>query len=203
MAEIRRRGPNRYLIVVYLGRGTDGKRIRKCETFYGTRYQAELRGAELEVRYKRPGGPRGAAMTLEQYLRKWLFQIEGTVSERTLETYAWHVERLIPLIGSLPLYGLGAMQLQESLRDLEGAPATVKNIQGTLKTALRQAVAWDLIPSDPTLGLRCRRVPHKTRRVLQPEELDALLDAARDYKHYPVIRLLAGTGMRLGACVRN
>lgn len=198
MTEIRRRGPNRYLIVIYLGRDADGKRIRKSETFYGTRHQAELRGAELEVRYKRPAGPRASAMRLEQYLQKWLLEVEGTVAERTWETYEWHVRRLIPLVGHLPLYGLSAMELQETMRGMEGAPATIKNIQGTLKTALRQAVAWDLIPSDPTLGLRYRRVPRKSRRVLQPGELDAVLEAARGYKHYPVLRLLAGTGMRLG-----
>lgn len=39
------------------------------------------------------------------------------------------------------------------------------------------------------------RVPRKERRVLKPGELMRLLEAAREYRHYLVLRMLVTTGM--------
>lgn len=74
-------------------------------------------------------------MTIGEYLERWLINVEGTVAESTLETYALHVRHLIAAVGEMPM---------------------------------------------------------------TPEELVRLLDAAKEYKYYLVIRLLALTGMRLG-----
>ncbi|MGQ9512143.1 tyrosine-type recombinase/integrase [Thermodesulfitimonas sp.] len=197
MAQIRRKGPNRYQILVYHGRDVQGKRIIQYETFYGTLSQARARAAELEVA-KRRYGPKQAAKTVGEYLLDWLEKIKGTVSERTHETYTWHVKKLIPIIGHLQLYGLNSFDLQEGLNQLKVKPKTAKGIYGTLKTAFRQAVAWGLLNTDPTAGLRAPRVPREEKKVLTPEELKRLLDAAENYKHHLIIRLLAVTGMRLG-----
>lgn len=202
MAQVKRRGVNKYQISVYLGRDENGKRIIHYETFLGTRPQAQRRSAELEVEMKRRTGPKAAAMTVGEYLeKKWLPGIKGTISDRGFGTYAYHVKRLKPLVGGLPLYNLSGMDLQEALP--EGCfgkvkPKTVKGFYGTLKTALRQAVAWGLLNVDPTAGLRTPRVPKLNREVLTADELVKLLDAAKGYKYYLVIRLLALTGARLG-----
>lgn len=198
MAQIKRRGSNIYQIAVFLGRDQRGKRIIRYETFYGTKTQAQRRAAELEVDLRRRSGPRTSAMTVGVYLEKWLNRIRNSVSENAYEGYRWHVRRLLPFIGHLPLYGLCAVDLQDGLAELTGAAATVKNIYGTLRTAMRQAVAWGILAVDPTVGLRTPRVPKAERRVLSAGELVRLLDAARSFKHYPVIRVLAIGGMRLG-----
>lgn len=202
MAQIRHKGANRYLISVYLGRGSDGKRQYHNEMFYGTKPQARVYAAELEVKLKRRVGPAKSAMTLGEFLQeKWLPGIRASVSARTFETYSQHVNRLIPAVGHLPLYGLAGGDLQECLAGLQGlSPITIRKLVGTLKTALRQGAAWGKygITADAVSGLRTPRVPRKRRRVLTKEELHRLLAAARDFKHYPVIRLLALTGIRLG-----
>lgn len=101
---------------------------------------------------------------------------------------------------ALKLSELTAFDLQEALAGLHGAlkPRTLKDLYNTLRTAMRQAVAWGLLASDPTAGLRVPRSPRQERRVLTRQELQAVLDAAKGYKYYLVIRLLALTGMRLG-----
>lgn len=197
MAQIRRRGPNRYLIAVYIGRDAQGKKIFKNETFYGSLSQARARAAELEVA-KRRHGPKQAARTVGEYLLDWLEKIRGTVSERTHETYTWHVKKLIPIVGHLQMYGLNSFDMQEGLSQLKVKPKTAKGIYGTLKTAFRQAVAWGLLNTDPTAGLRAPRVPREEKKVLTPEELEKLLAAAESYKHHLIIRLLGVTGARLG-----
>ncbi len=197
MAQIRRRGPNRYLITVYVGRDAQGKKVFENETFYGTLPEARQRAAELEAG-KRKRGPRKLAMTVGEYLETWLERIKGTVSRRTHDTYAWHVRKALPAIGDLQLYGLTAFKLQDKLAGLSGKPKTLKGIYSTLKTAFKQAVAWGLVNTDPTSGLKSPRVPRREITVLTRADLHNLLEVAREYKHHLIIRLLAVTGARLG-----
>lgn len=200
MAQVRRRGPNSYTISVYLGRGPDGKRQYHHETFHGARTQAKLYAAELEVRLKRRTGPKAAAMNLGEYLDLWLERIKPpAVSERTWQTYEWHVRKLKAHAGRLPLYNLTAGVLQEALAGLfEELPSSARKIAGTLRTALRQAAAWGYIPADPTVGLRTPRTPRRTRRVLSREEAARLLEALKGYRHGLAVRMLLLTGMRVG-----
>jgi len=200
LAHVRRRGPYTYEIRVYLGRDASGKKKYLIETFHGTKGQAQRQGAELEVLHRpRVSGPQKAAVTLGEYLEKrWLPKVKTAATERTGETYEWHVRRLLPAVGHLPLYGLTAGDLQDALDSLQGSPVTRRKIIGTLKTALRQAVAWGLIPSDPTEGLLLPRKPSRTHRTLNREQLIRYLGAAGRTQHPAILRLLAVTGMRLG-----
>ena len=68
MAQIRKRGRESYLLSVYLGKDAKGKRRYYSETFRGTEKEAQYRMSELEVKYRRPSGPRVAAMTVGEYL---------------------------------------------------------------------------------------------------------------------------------------
>lgn len=144
MAGVKRRGVNKYQILVFLGRDKDGKRIIHYETFHGNKTQANYRAAELEVEMKRRVGPKAAAMNVDEYLSFWLKRIQNPIEEESYRTYTFHVKRLNPLVKNLPMYGLNSLDLQERLSCLsvsELKPKTIKNICGTLKTALRQAVA--------------------------------------------------------------
>lgn len=201
MARVRTRGKDgrAHTIEIYIGRGVDGKPQYWYGTYYGPKHKAKQYAQEMEAKLKRRVGPKGAAMTLGEYLQDvWLPGVKGTVTARTLETYAWHVRRLIPVVGELPLFDLTAGALQDALKGLDASALTKRQIINTLKTALRQAVAWRHITEDPTDGLRTPRVPRKRRDVLTKDELHRLLVAAEGYKHYPIIRLLALTGIRLG-----
>ncbi|MDD2443513.1 MAG: hypothetical protein PHS52_03320 [Desulfotomaculaceae bacterium] len=82
---------------MYLGRDENGKRIDHNETFHGERTKAKIRAAELEVELKRRTGPKHLTLNLGEYLEKWLKDIQGTVSDRTFETYKRHVKRIIQL----------------------------------------------------------------------------------------------------------
>lgn len=201
MATFRRRGENSFQIEVYLGRDQSGKRKMYRETFYGTYRQAQRRAMELELALKKPkSGPR-QAQTVAEYLDQWMERIQGTVAESTYHTYMCHVRRLQTYLEDVSMHNLTSGQLQDALMELlqeEISRRTIRGMYGTLKTALRQAVAWGVLDKDPSEGLRSPRVPRQEKKVLSAEELQRLLLAARQYKHYPVIRLLAVTGMRLG-----
>lgn len=200
MAQIRKRGKG-FTISVYVGKGPDGKKRFHHETFYGTLQQARVRAAQLEAELKKDllFGPRPKGETLGEYLDRWLNRIRDAVTERTWETYSWHVRRLKEVLGRLPLAGLNAGKLQDALAGLKGSPLTKKKLAGTLKTALRRAVGWGELPSDPTQGLVMPRVPRSKRTVLTRDEWLRLLKAIeKSRKHRALLRLLAVTGMRLG-----
>jgi integrase len=202
MAQIRKRGRESYLISIYLGKDARGKRRYYTETFRGTEKEARYRMAELEVKHRRPSGPKTAAMTMGEYLDRWLSNIEGTVAERTLETYTLQVKHLVAAAGPLALYGLTGFDLETRLKSYfktkSLAPSTIRCIYGVLRTALRRAKADGVIADDLAASLRPPKVARKGRRVLTSEELVRLLGAAREYKHGLVIRVLALTGLRLG-----
>ena len=201
MAQIRKRGTNKYTISIYLGRGEDGKRKYHYETFHGSKTEAKKYAFQLELKLKRAAGPKKSEKFLKDYLKRWANQIKGTVSERTWEEYNRHIQKIIPLVENIRMYNLTSYDLQQALEGLNNsnlAPRTVKNIYSTLKTALKQAVAWGILPDDPTKGLKVPRVPRAERTILTVEQLKKLLEHCKGYKHYLIIRLLALTGMRLG-----
>ncbi|MDO7786378.1 tyrosine-type recombinase/integrase [Desulforamulus aquiferis] len=193
---------NSYTISVYLGRDALGKKKYYYETFKGTPKEAKLKEAELKLKMARITAD--SNMTVDKYLDFWLEQVKlsESVQERTLETYAYHVAKLKPKLSELKLNKITTLKLQTRLNDLgDLAPHTVKGIFGTLRTALRQAMVWELLPKDYTVGLKTPRTPKKEREVLKLGELQLLLEVAKDYKHYPIIRLLSVTGMRIGECL--
>jgi integrase len=202
MAEIRKKGHNKFLVIVYMGRDTNGKRLYERQLFNGNEKQAKNWAIQWEADLKKRVGPTSVAMTVGEYLeKKWLPGIIDSISSRTHETYAYHVRRLKPLVGHLRMYNLNGMTLQDALPNGcfgNVKPKTVKGFYTTLKTALKQALAWGILSVDPTQGLRTPRVPKTRPKVLTVQELSRLLETAKQYKYYLVIRLLALTGARLG-----
>lgn len=199
MAQIRRRSPNTYTISVLLGRDKTGKRKFHNETFHGNLTQARRRGAELETELKKRCGPKGADMTVGELMDRWLEEIKESLYIRTFEKYAWHVRRLKPLIGDFDLYTLTSLELQQSLKGLEGlANRTKRDLYATVRTILRQAQSWGITNLDLSAGLRKPKKQYTERHVLSLEELSLLIEAAKKYKHYLPVRVLALSGVRIG-----
>ncbi len=75
---------------------------------------------------------------------RWLVNIEGTISDRTL-AYASHVKHMTIATGDLALYGLVGFELKTRLKDYFKSlskplsPVTVRDVYGTFKTALKAA----------------------------------------------------------------
>lgn len=66
-----------------------------------------------------------------------------------------------------------------------------------MKHLLRLAVEWELIPFNPSQGVKSPRVPAGRVRYLQPKELRALIAACPEWLR-PVAALAVMTGMRRG-----
>ena len=161
---VRKDGKVRWEIVISMGRDPQrlGKYRQKSIVVEGTRAEALRRAVELE-REKESGVSLDARkLTVAEYLRRWLRHVR--LSPSTYERYAGVVEQhLIPDIGSIPLAKLTPLHIQEMYdRQLEQgrkdnkrsvgrslAPSTVAYYHRVLRRALKQAVKWRLIPSNP------------------------------------------------------
>lgn len=83
-------------------------------------------------------------------------------------------------------------------RSEDVAPATViKEIQ-TLSHALKLAVEWGELHTNPCLGVRLPKLPPGKTRYLTPGELKAALEIAPDWMR-PVMGLAVATGARRGS----
>ncbi len=198
MASIKKRGSGGFTISIYIGRDKDGKRKYHYETFYGNKTQANFRAKQLEVQLKKRIGPKNSVSTVEELFDVWLEDIKDDLDVRTYEKYCWHANRLKPLLGDLQLYDLNTHELKQRLKGLTGlAERTIRDLFCTTRTVMRFAVSSEFISTDPSQGIRIPKLSHKERPVLSQDQLAKLLEVAKHYKHYLVIRLLSVTGMRV------
>ena len=72
---------------------------------------------------------------------------------------------------------------------------TVQKELNTLKHLLGLAVEWEIIPFNPSQGVKSPKLPAGRVRYLQPNELRVLIDACLDWLK-PVVAIAASTGMR-------
>jgi integrase len=77
------------------------------------------------------------------------------------------------------------------------SPASITKELNVLKHLMALALEWELIPANPTHGVKAPRVPVGRVRYLQPTELRAVLEACPEWLR-PIAGLAVATGMRRG-----
>lgn len=156
-----------------------------------------------------PGVRRGGAVTLDAYLDRWLaVQVRPTLAPRTAETYDERLRLYVrPELGHVELEALTPMVIQEAYAAMLArgvTPMCVRLGHYALHNALRRAVRWGLLASNPTEEVtpsRPRRRP--PRATLEREHLPAFLGAAQAYPGWQgtACLILLGTGLRPGECL--
>jgi integrase len=200
----------RLLAHASLGYDTSGRRVRRGKTF-ASRAQAQAWIATQHAEHAQLTDP-VSDERLADYLRWWL-AVEAPkgkpgrrpLARTTLANYRVVIEHhLIPALGHRKVGQLTVRELDAfASRKLTAgyAPGTVNRMRETLRSALSTAVRQDrLIRNVARYGggvATCR--PHVDR--FADHELALILKAARDEHFFPVVLLLARTGLRPGeAC---
>lgn len=208
---IRRRGKG-WEINVGLRDPSTGRRRRRFFTVQGSRRKAEQELAR--ALHERDTGTdlSPGRLTVGDYLRRWLRDYAvHNVAPSTLARYTSIIERhLIPALGSLRLRDLRPPHLQAAYggflaaggrRDSrEGglSPRSVLHHHRLLKEALAQAVRWQLLAYNPADAVTPPRAARPEMRVLSPEEVSWLLEAAAGTPLYTLLYLALHTGLRQG-----
>jgi len=199
---IQKRGPNKWFITIYLGRGPDGKKKNYTETFYAPiKALAQDREHELRKQLKsRPAGPARLAMTLGEFMDTWLADSQSSLAVSTYDTYLYNARTVKPFIGGLQIWTLTGEQLTDALRGKfdHMRPRSRRNLYTFTRTVVKAAVDEKRAPQDALIGFKMPKSPRVERETLDREDLSRLIKAVENYRYGLVLRLLALTGARAG-----
>jgi integrase len=185
---------------------TDPSGTRRRKAVYG-RTKAEVQEKLRRLLTQRDQGrplPGDDRLTVAAYLERWLTDVAGRrVRPSTLLRYRLDVQRISAALGRVRLTQLSSADVQRFLNGLSDqglSPATVRHCRATLRAALNQAVAWDLIPQNPAGGKRVATpaVPKARVPAMTPELAEAILAAVAGTAVEGPVGLALRTGMRLG-----
>src|SRR5262249_35846813 len=197
---IRERSPGHWAIVIDTRNPQTGERRRKWHSFAGTKRQAQVRCAELIAELQRGTYLEPAKTTVAAFLDHWLTYKRSQISPRALEAYQEVARNIVPVIGSVMLSKLQpaiiAKMYADALKRL--SPASVVMIHRLLSAALKQAVKWQLLSSNPCAAVAPPRVERKKMRVLDADAAAALIEAARSRSMFVPVLLGLMCGLRRG-----
>jgi len=195
-----KRGPNRYLVRLYLGL-VDGKRKYHSKTIHGNKKTAQqylnkiLREKDLGELIK------PSRELLAEHMNEWLEKEAKTrVRAKTYQNYKDMVNLYInPALGDTILSNLTPTQIKgvySTMIDKGLSPKTVKNTHGVLRNALEQAVKWGKLNRNPAELVSLPRQNKQEMKVLTPEQTINFLDAVVNSRWKALFSLLVTTGMR-------
>lgn len=180
-----------------------GKRINR--SIYG-KTQREVREQLSKVTTELDEGsyiePRKE--TLGEWLDTWLqTYVAISVKPYTYDSYHTICDRHIkPALGRVKLSLLSPIQIQEFynslIREKQLSEKTVKNVNGVLHRALKQAVKLQMIARNPVELCDLPKVRRKKISPMEADELKRFLQAIRDMPFEAIYRITLFTGMRQG-----
>ena len=150
--------------------------------FYSGRTRSQVKDLLTSAQRAHSEGLSLSARTpsLGAYLEGWLSGVVApSVRPKTREDYELNVRRLLPLLGQVQLRSLTPEMIQQAYGVLleRGLSArTERQNHMVLRRALRQAVLWRLIPSNPTDAVRPPRPARLEMKVLREDEVRRLLE---------------------------
>lgn len=142
-------------------------------------------------------------LTVGPYLDRWLRDsVEGTVSRHTYRDYQDKVKlHLKPSLGRIRLRDLTTLHLQSLYRQKieDGLSSrSVRYIHVTIRKALEQAEAWDLVRKNVARFAKPPKAEHSERRYLTPEQAKRFLEAITGHRDEALYLVAVTTGLRRG-----
>jgi len=145
----------------------------------------------------------GPQQTVKQFLEYWLEDVYKTsVRLGTFKNARTIVSKhLIPGLGHIKLQKLTAQHVQSfCARKLKGGTTAsrVKNIHGTLHTALEHARRVKLVSVNVCSDVQLPKREESKRTPLTPEQAQLLLQKVKEHQLEAILMLALATGMREG-----
>lgn len=208
---ITRRGDSWRIAVELAPDPETGKRRQRFETFRGSKKDADKRLTELQALVDHQQVGATSKMTLAEYLERWLADYAATKSPKTQHRYRQIVDGyVIRHLGKVRLDRLAPMHfvgLQSQLRETERkdgkgklSAQTILHVHRVLHVALRCAVEWRLLATNPMDGVKAPRPERRKMRCFDADEARRFLVAcaAEGAKWQALFTTLLLTGARPG-----
>jgi integrase len=199
--QIIERGPDHYLLRVYLG--TDGSGKRKYANRVVRCKKAEARKVLTAMLRDRDLGllAEPSYRTLNEYLDHWLAAAaKPRLQASTLQDYVGQLDRYVrPSLGGLKLTAVTPVAIQRVYGDMLAGGLSARTVRLThaiLGNALKQAVKWRLLPLNPAEAVDLPKRAREEMRAMTEAEAARYLVAARDSHHGVLLAVLLTTGLR-------
>jgi len=190
-----------WLVRVFLGRDTNGKRKYYGKIIHGTKKNAgtyltaKLREKDLGI-FVEP-----ASMPLSEFLDRWLEEIaKPRVRESTYASYEMMLRLYInPKLGTKRLSDIQAHEIQRNYTDMRKSglsSRTVRYAHNVLSSAFKQAIKWQMLIRNPCDVCELPRLEKTEMKYFTPNQVSTFLKTAQTDKHFLVFLLAIETGMR-------
>lgn len=200
-----------YYVVVYLGRGPDGRKKYKWIRAGKRKKDAEAELARIVHGIHMGTYVDAGKMTVADLLERWLADYaKHNVARRTYERYEEIVRKhWIPAIGHIELGKLQPIHIQEQYTRwteegrLDGrggglSPKTVVQHHRVLRKALQWGLKMQLIARNPADAAQPPRPARREMRALDAQQTVRLLQACEGTPLYIPVLLAVTCGMRRG-----
>jgi len=195
---VRKRGASWSFVVDV---GEDGLRRQKWRGGFKTRKEAERQLRRYLVGVEAGGDPFPEDITVSTYLDRWLEHQRSRLRPGTHIRYVRLMKDVRTTIGRLRLDRVRPAHVQQVIDHMTErglAPRTVVQARAVLGHALRQAVAWGLIPYNPVPAVRPPKPERPELQVPTAEQMLRLVEAAAGTPWGAPLLLAAMTGARRG-----
>jgi len=141
-------------------------------------------------------GVEGITITLNEYLDRFETAAKSRLRDKSYRDYRSLLRRYVrPILGERMLSAITPLDVQAVYQRLveRGLSArTVRYTHSVLRSAMRQAIRWQLLSQDPTDGAQLPRLRRREMRVLSAEQSRIFLDTALK-AHYGAVFAVALT----------
>lgn len=201
--QIVRRGENKFLVRIFLGKDADGKRNYFNQLIKGSKKDADKYLAK-KLNEKNLGEfIEPAAMPLNAFLEKWLHEVAKLkVRQSTFDSYEFKIKRHVKeTIGKKRLCDLEAYDIQKLYNDMSANGLSAKSIRhmhNIINPALKQAVRWKLLKHNPCELCELPKLVRHEMQYFTRDEVSTFLEHAKADRYYAAFVLAIETGMRIG-----
>ena len=196
---------NGWRATITLGRGIDGKLIRK--QFYGkTKLEVLKKVDEFKVKNTLGLSTKDDKLTIQEWIKTWLEEYKmndcrPSTMERYLGIYKNYIEDTN--LGIIKLKDLKPLTLQNYYNDLvkkkNKTPDTIKVINKVLSGGMKQAQKEQLILNNPCLAVTLPKIQAKNEvMTFTIDEQKLLLNQLEGNRDKCIFSLALGSGLRLG-----
>ena len=140
------------------------------------------------------------AQTVGQFLAHWLEAVaKQRVRPATYRSYEQIVRNhLVPGLGKHQLQKLTPQVVQTFLNAKAETGISVEHLRRVLRSALTQAVKWDLVPRNVSALVSTPKKERHDFAYLSPDGARAFLVAAREHRLEALFTVAIAVGLRLG-----
>jgi hypothetical protein len=207
--QIIRRGPQVWMVRIYVGRDPETRK----RTYIGKSILGGLRVAQAHLNHmlaERDLGRniRSSRQTLGEYFNHWLdICARPRLRAKSFRDYSALLARYVrPRLGGRPLGEISSVEIQTlygQLLNQNLSARTIRYTHAVLFSALRQAVRWKLVVTNPAVDVDLPRQPRRRFSVFDVEQAKQFVAAISGHIYGVLFALAMTTGMRQASTWRS